>query len=109
MIVRVGWITVPLAERITPGGSFLVAASAPPAKAATTRAATKLTTIARMAPRLFSTDNVAGLCRREQPFDGRSHFPGNAGALRAGAIRREVAISAVRMIGSKKLLQPDDA
>jgi hypothetical protein len=49
------------------------------------------------------------LCRREQPFDGRSHFPGNAGALRAGAIRREVAISAVRMIGSKKLLQPDDA
>jgi hypothetical protein len=53
MIVRVGWITVPLAERIT-SGCFRVAASAAPAKAAiATRAATKLRTIARMAPRLF--------------------------------------------------------
>src|SRR5580700_1858286 len=73
MIVRVGWITVPLAERITSGCCFLVAASAPP-KAATTRAATNLTTIARMAPRLFCADNVTGLRRREQPFRRWSAF-----------------------------------
>src|SRR6476660_2718724 len=81
MIVRVGWITVPAAERIT-SGCFLVAASAAPAKAATTRAATKLTTIARMAPRLFCADNVTGLRGREQPFWRRSAFLGG-GALRA--------------------------
>src|SRR5579859_5557709 len=87
MIVRVGWITVPAAERMT-GCCVLVAASAPPAKAATTRAATKLTTIARMAPRLFWLDNVAGLSRREQPFRGKSRFSEQKGVPRVCRIRK---------------------